>query len=87
MDPNISELGSTAGVVISIVVFLKYLREESNRREETIGKLSKGLDENTKATKELVRTNKEHYTFLKNLNGKLTGAVQKTIKENETTEQ
>jgi transcription elongation factor GreA-like protein len=79
---DISQLGASGAVVIVVAFFLKYMKEEAIKREETINKLGKAVDQNTSATKELVKTNREHYNFLKNLNGKLTKAVTDTAKEN-----
>ena len=79
---DISQIGASAAVVLTVLAFLKYMREEATKREETLNKLSTAVDANTKATKELVKTNQEHYSFLKNLNGKLTKAVTDTAMEN-----
>lgn len=79
---ELSQLGASGAVVVVVIIFLKYMKEEGIKREESINKLGLTVDANTKATKELVKTNQEHYQFLKNLNGKLSKAVNDTAREN-----
>ena len=94
---ELSQLGASGAVVIVVILFLKFIREEGSAREKSISALSKSIDKNTKAsTKHLSAIEKqveastkareashEVLTFMKKLNGKLESAtIQKVAEQN-----
>lgn len=94
---DLSQLGASGAVVIVVILFLKFIREEGIAREHSINALSKSLDKNTKASvnhlhaidKQVDASIKareashEVLTFMKKLNGKLeTATIQKVTEQN-----
>lgn len=63
-------------------IFRDIVNKMSNEQKESLHELSKAIEKNTESNKQLVKASKEQHTFMKNLNGKLTGATRATIKEN-----
>lgn len=49
--PDISQLGASGAVVIVVIFFLKYLREENAKNNIALDKLTKATIQNTAATK------------------------------------
>lgn len=95
MQFDLAQLGASGAVVITVLLFLKYMREEALKREETITKLSHSVDKNTEASNKQVEASirqmeaskkareasHEVLTFMKKLNGKLEGAVVQKVSE------
>lgn len=94
---DLSQLGASGAVVIVVVLFLKFIREEEIAREKSINNLSKAIDKNTKTSqkhlgaieKQVQASTKareashEVLTFMKKLNGKLeTATIQKVTEQN-----
>jgi negative regulator of sigma E activity len=97
MPTDLSQVGASAAVVLTVILFLKYMKDERDARELSIKTLAKSVDRNTKASKKhLLAIDKqieasskqrdashEVLTFMKKLNGKLEGAViQKVTEQN-----
>lgn len=49
--PELSQLGASGAVVVTVLLFLKFMREESSKRDATYLKISQSLNKNTQATK------------------------------------
>lgn len=79
---DISQIGASAAVVLTVVAFLKFMREESNKRDESIKRLSTAVDKHTIAAETQTKASKEVLAFMQNLNGKLSKATIATAKEN-----
>lgn len=74
---DLSFLGPSAASVIVVIAFLKYMSDDSTRREHQHNETIKALSKNTSVTSEMNRTMKETVTYLKHRNG----AFEKLIKE------
>lgn len=66
-----------------LVIFRDIVDKMSNEQKQSLHELSKAIEKNTESNKELMKASKEQHQFMKNLNGKLTGATKATIRENE----
>lgn len=64
-------------------IFKQIVDKMSSEQKESLKELSKAIKKNTTVTNELIKTSKEHNTFMKSLNGKLTKATRQTIEEHE----
>lgn len=71
---DISFLGPAGASVVIVFLFLKFMKEEADRREASYKNLSQAIKKNTEVSKET----KE---FLVNLNGSLKRVVKKKQKE------
>lgn len=92
---DISQLGASGAVVLTVLLFLKYMKEEGIKREETINKLTISVDKNTEASKKQVEASlkqmeaskktrdasHEVLVFMKKLNGKLENATIQKVQE------
>lgn len=81
---DISFLGPAAASVLIVGMFLKYMRDESDRRDKANEQLTVAINKNTEAQKETTKVSKETQKiaketkdFLVNLNGSL----KKTVRE------
>lgn len=71
--PDMSQVGAASAVVVVVYLFLKFMREQGEKNDESLRHLSKSIDRNTEVSDETHR-------FLKNLNGKLEEAVVDKVK-------
>lgn len=72
-----------AGAAVAIVfLFLKYMKEEAEHRDEVIDRMIQSVDLNTKATSQNTKVSKQNYDFLKNLNGELKKAAKNKLEGN-----
>lgn len=92
---ELSQLGASGAVVIVVVLFLKFIREDGIAREQSIKELSRSIDRNAKASekhlhaidKQVEASTKareashEVLTFMKKLNGKLEHATIEKVTE------
>jgi len=67
-----STLGPAGAAVIIVFLFLKFLRDESAKRDRREEQFVKTIEANTKV-------GKQTYDLLKNLNGELKKAAQKKL--------
>lgn len=93
---ELSQLGASGAVVIVVILFLKFIRDETTIREQSINSLSKAIDKNTKANENHLKAidkqveasvkareaSHEVLDFMKKLNGKLeTATIQKVAEQ------
>ena len=95
MPTDLSQVGASAAVVLTVILFLKYMKDERDAREASIKTLAKSVDGNTEASKkhleaidqQILASKKQReashevLTFMKRLNGKLEGAVIQKVTE------
>lgn len=95
MPTDLQQLGSSAAVVFTIVLFLKYMSDERKAREATIQKLATSVDKNTKTSQKHIgaiqkqieastkqrEASHEVLIFMKKLNGKLEAATIQKVNE------
>lgn len=68
--PEYSQLGAAGAVVVVVYLFLRFMRDEGVKRDESHLKLTDAIDRNTEVTNET-------YKYLKHRNG----SFEKLIKE------
>jgi hypothetical protein len=91
MTPEVSQLGAAGAVVIVVYFFLKFIREEGDRREKSfdrlaavIEKTAEATDKNTviaEKTAETVQLNTEATEALRTFMTRLNGSLKKTVEE------
>lgn len=64
-------------------IFKQIVDKMSNEQRESLHELSKAIEKNTESNEALMKASKEQHAFMRNLNGKLTGATKATIKEHQ----
>lgn len=64
-------------------IFRDIVNKMSEEQKDSLHELSNAIHKNTESNKELMKASKEQHQFMKNLNGRLTGATKQTIKEHE----
>lgn len=64
-------------------IFRDIVNKMSDEQKTSLHELSKAIEKNTESNQQLVKAARQQHDFLKNMNGKLTGAVKATIKEHE----
>lgn len=69
---DFSTLGPAGAAVAIVFMFLKFLRDESAKRDRREEQFAKTINSNTKVSKQT-------YDLLKNLNGELKKAAQKKL--------
>lgn len=74
---DFSFLGPSAASVVVVLAFLKYMSEDSKRRDSQHDETIKALKKNTAIADKVDRTMRETVTYLKHRNG----AFEKLIKE------
>jgi uncharacterized membrane protein len=95
MPNDLSQLGASGAVVITVVIFLKFISDERKIREKSIEQMYRSVDKNTKASEKHIKAiatqvdaskkqreaSHEVLIFMKKLNGKLEGAVVQKVAE------
>jgi len=71
---DFTQLGASGAVVITVLLFLKYMREEAIKRDATYLKIAANLNKNTKTTKSFD-------TYLRERNGRDGEVHELLIKE------
>lgn len=86
LDP--SQAGASIAVVITVLLFLKYMADERKSRDKSIEKLTHSIDKVTTASEKQMEASKkqreashEVLIFMKRLNGKLENATIQKVAE------
>lgn len=64
-------------------IFRDIVNKMSEEQKQSLHELAKAIEKNTESNQALIKASKQQHDFLKNMNGKLTGAVKATIKEHQ----
>lgn len=67
----------------ALSIFKDIVDKMDKEHQASLHELSKAIEKNTESNRELIKASKQQHNFLKNMNGKLTGAVKATIKEHQ----
>lgn len=81
MPIDITQIGASGAVVVTVIIFLKFLTEERKTRDDSIEKLTSTLDKQIDASKKQREASHEVLTFMKKLNGKLENATIQKVTE------
>lgn len=81
MPIDITQIGASGAVVVTVIIFLKFLTEERKTRDDSIEKLTSTLDKQIDASKKQRKASHEVLTFMKKLNGKLENATIQKVTE------
>lgn len=95
MPSDLSQVGASAAVVVTVLLFLNFMRKESIARENSIESMAKSIDKNTKASDKHINAigkqveasikqreaSHEVLVFMKKLNGKLENATIQKVQE------
>lgn len=81
MPIDITQIGASGAVVVTVIIFLKFLGEERKTRDDSISKLTQTLDKQIDASKKQREASHEVLTFMKKLNGKLENATIQKVTE------
>lgn len=81
MPIDITQIGASGAVVVTVIIFLKFLTEERKTRDDSIEKLTSTLDKQIVASKKQREASHEVLTFMKKLNGKLENATIQKVTE------
>lgn len=67
---DLSQLGASGAVVIVVILFLRFMKDEATKRDITYGEVAKALNQLTKATNNNTTATKAADSYLKQRNGR-----------------
>jgi hypothetical protein len=80
MTVDYTQLGAAGAIVIVVLLFLNYMRTDSNKRDRTYNRVAKALDRLTVATNKNIQATVSADTYLKQRNGRDIESHQETLK-------
>lgn len=67
---DLSQLGASGAVVIVVILFLRFMKDEATKRDITYSQVAKALNQLTKATDNNSKATTSADTYLKQRNGR-----------------
>lgn len=67
---DLAQFGASGAVVVVVIIFLKYMREETTNRDRTYLQVAQALDKLTRATLKNTEATTSADTYLKERNGR-----------------